>query len=100
MKRISFAIALAAIPVLSLSLPAEAKIMCVKGMQVVNGSLISTPYCQDALVATVAQQHGMNVSAAAIRNNPNLKRSACRLVHSDIRVSEGCALEPSVRIRF
>jgi hypothetical protein len=69
-------------------------------MQLVNGSYISTPYCQDALVAHVARQHGMNVSDGAIRNNPNLKRTACRLVYADIRVSEACALEPSIRRRF
>jgi hypothetical protein len=42
----------------------------------------------------------MKVSDSAIRANPNLKRAACRLVYADIRVSEACALEPSLRRRF
>lgn len=70
--------------------PAEAKIRCVDGNQIVNGSLIATPYCQDALVAQVAQERGMKVSAAAIRNNPNLKRNVCQHVGRDNRIYIAC----------
>ena len=90
---------LAALP-LAAAAPADAQITCRKGMQLVNGSLISTPYCQDALLGHVARQHGMKVSDAAIRNNPNLKRSVCRLVYADIRVTEACANEPGPRRRL
>lgn len=101
MSRIALSSALIALPLIaSAALPAEARIACVKGMQVVSGQLISTPYCQDALVADVARAHGMKVSADAVRNNPNLKRSVCRLVHADIRVSEACINEQNVHPRF
>ena len=77
--------------------PAEARIACHKGFQIVNGQPISTPYCQDALVAAVAQQRGSRVSADAIRNNPNLKRRVCRFVSSDPRLTEACANENSIQ---
>ncbi len=92
MSRLALAAGIAALPFLSLaaSLPAEAAIKCVAGNQVVNGSLIATPYCQDALVAQVAQQYGMKVSAAAIRDNPNLKRNVCQFVGRDNRIYIAC----------
>jgi len=70
---------------------AEAKIRCVNQWQIVNGQKISTPYCEDAYLARVAQQSGMRVSAAAIRQNPLTKEKACALVGSDIRVQSICA---------
>lgn len=70
--------------------PAEAAIRCSNGFQIVNGSPIATPYCQDALVAQVAQEHGLKVSAAQIRNNPNLKRNVCQYVGRDNRVHIAC----------
>lgn len=69
---------------------AEARIKCVNGQQVVQGSLLSTPYCQDELVAQVAREHGHRVSGAAIRNNPNIKRDVCRFVGRDIRIQLAC----------
>lgn len=76
--------------VLGLSAPAEARIKCVNGNQIVNGSPIATPYCQDELVATVAREHGMKVSAAEVRNNPNYKRNVCQFVGRDIRIYQAC----------
>lgn len=70
--------------------PADAAIKCVNGFQIVGGSPIATPYCQDALVAQVAQEHGLEVSAAQIRNNPNLKRNVCQYVGRDNRVHIAC----------
>ncbi len=76
--------------------PAHAAIDCKNGYQRVQGSYLATPYCQDALLAVVARQYGMKASAAAIRENPNYKRTVCRLVGRDIRVHETCILvEPS-----
>jgi len=74
----------------SLSAPAEARIKCVNGFQIVKGQRLATPYCQDALVARVARQYGSRVSAKAIRQNPNLKRNVCRLIGQDIRVKHIC----------
>ncbi|MBR2535861.1 MAG: hypothetical protein IKE66_07285 [Hyphomicrobium sp.] len=73
----------------AVSAPAAA-IECRGGYQVVQGNLLSTPYCQDALLAQVARQYGFRTSAAAIRQNPNHKREICRFVGRDIRVQENC----------
>jgi hypothetical protein len=94
MSRYALTAAAMLVPLAALAAaPAEARIRCVKGYQIVNGQPISTPYCQDALVADVARDHGSRVSADAIRNNPNLKRRVCRFVGSDIRVTEACMNE-------
>ena len=81
-----------ALPVLVIAtaLPAEARIVCKSGFQMVAGSWIATPYCQDALVGAVARQHGMKVSDAAVMGNPNLKRNVCQLVGRDIRLTTAC----------
>lgn len=73
----------------AMSAPAAA-IECRGGYQVVQGNLLSTPYCQDALLAKVARQYGFKTSAAAIRQNPNHKREICRFIGRDIRVQENC----------
>jgi hypothetical protein len=70
--------------------PAEARIKCVNGYQIVNGSPIATPYCQDELVAHVARGYGIKVSAATIRNNPNIKRDVCRNIGRDNRIFIAC----------
>jgi ribosomal protein L36 len=88
---LSLALAVSAAPLLGLGAgPAEAAIKCVNGYQIVSGSPIATPYCQDALVADVAQQYGMKVSASQIRNNPNVKRNVCQFVGRDNRVHIAC----------
>lgn len=69
---------------------AEAKIECRDGFQIVDGKQISTPYCNDNLVARVAQEHGMKVSEETIRNNPSTKNEVCRWVGSDIRIQNYC----------
>jgi hypothetical protein len=80
---------------------ASASIKCSNGFQVVGGNLLSTPYCQDQLVAEVAQQYGMHASAAAIRSNPNFKRHVCRLIGQDIRIKETCEqVNPTSHGRF
>jgi hypothetical protein len=70
--------------------PAEARIRCVDGNQIVNGVPLATPYCQDELVAQVARERGIKVSAAAIRQNPNLKRNVCQHVGRDNRIYIAC----------
>jgi len=84
------ALAAFAMPMALVSAPAEARIKCVNGNQIVNGSPIATPYCQDELVAKVAREHGVKVSADAVRNNPNLKRNVCAHVGRDIRIYQAC----------
>jgi hypothetical protein len=75
--------------VLVLATPVHA-IECVRGLQSVNGQLISTPYCQDTYLAEVAREYGLKASAAQIRNNPNFKKEICRTVFTDIRVQTTC----------
>ena len=70
--------------------PADARIKCVNGNQIVQGTPIATPYCQDELVARVAREYGHRVSGAAIRNNPNLKRNVCQHVGRDNRIYLAC----------
>lgn len=81
--------------------PADARIRCVNGSQIVNGTPLATPYCQDELVAQVAREHGLKVSGSSIRNNPNLKRNVCQHVGRDIRIQLACVDANSVgRRRF
>ncbi|WP_334147001.1 hypothetical protein [Hyphomicrobium sp.] len=84
--------ALLAVPLLAFApTPADAAgIKCIDGFQIVSGSRIATPYCQDKLVAQVAREHGMKVSEAEIRNNPNYKRHICQFVGRDIRIYQAC----------
>jgi hypothetical protein len=103
MMRKSGAIALviAACGLAVVSSEAEARIACSNGNQLVQGSWIVTPYCQDELVAKVARQFGVRASAGAIRNNPNFKRHVCRLIGQDIRIKDTCnEVNPTNRGRF
>ncbi|MCC7252548.1 hypothetical protein [Hyphomicrobium sp.] len=98
----SAALAALALPLAAFGMapPAEARIRCENGYQIVNGSPISTPYCQDALLGRVARARGWKVSDAAIRNNPNLKRHVCQHVGRDIRVYMACIDANSLGRRF
>ncbi|MFN0217823.1 MAG: hypothetical protein ACKVP4_03295 [Hyphomicrobium sp.] len=80
---------------------AFAKIRCsADGFQYVQGSWLSTPYCQDNLVAKVARQYGVKVSDAEIRYNPNRKAEVCRFVGHDIRIRNACQGLEGDRRRF
>jgi hypothetical protein len=83
------------------SAPAEAKIVCNKGFQMVQGSWLATPYCQDDYVADVARQYGFSASPSRVRNDPLFKQHLCRFIGQDIRIKESCdEVSPSVRGRF
>lgn len=71
--------------------PAEAKIRCKGAYQIVQGSLIATPYCGDNHLARVAKGYGSKVSARQIRQNPSTKREICQWIGHDIRVQDICA---------
>ena len=60
--------------------PASAAIKCQDGNQLIQGNWMATPYCQDALLAQVANARGFKTSFAAIRNNPNHKKELCRFL--------------------
>ena len=65
-------------------------ITCHGDYQVVNGQEISTPFCRDNALASVARQAGFHISDSAIRNNPAKKEEVCRYLGSDIRVYTAC----------
>lgn len=79
--------------------PAEARIVCRDGFQVVRGREISTPYCEHNYLAQVARKYGVRVSDAEVRNNPARKNELCRMIGHDIRVSGTCAGEEGSRSR-
>ena len=69
---------------------AHAKIQCDGRWQTNSGLRISTPYCEDAYLASVAQSYGSRVSAEALRQSPTTKRLICNFVGADIRVRDIC----------
>lgn len=75
------------------AIPASAAIKCQGGSQwnSAAGGWIPSPYCEDNLIAAVAQSKGMRVSAAAVRQNPSVKAEACRFAGSDPRINHLCA---------
>ena len=83
------AVVLSAVTLATTAAPAAA-ITCKNGYQLVQGSYLATPYCQDDLLTKVARQYGIKASAFEIRENPNYKRHVCRTVGRDIRVQETC----------
>lgn len=70
---------------------ASARIICQGAYQIVDGQPIATPYCEDANVATVAQEYGIRVSAREVRRNPGTKARVCRVIGHDNRVRSACA---------
>ncbi len=69
---------------------ARAAIHCKDGFQRVEGEYLSTPYCNDALLAQVARENGLRVSDAQVRWNPARKDEVCRFVGDDPRVQNYC----------
>ena len=74
---------------------AVAAIACRDGNQLVAGNEISTPYCQDELLAEVARSYGMKASGHAVRQNPNYKAEICRFIGRDYRAQQACAGFPT-----
>ena len=70
--------------------PAAAEIKCQNGAQLIQGNWLATPYCQDKLLAQVANSRGFKTTFAAIRENPNHKKELCRFLFTDIRVQMTC----------
>jgi hypothetical protein len=72
------------------ALASPSEIHCRGEFQNVEGQWISTPYCQAFNLASVARDHGMEVSARQIRKNPEKKSDVCRFVGEDNRVTDYC----------
>ncbi|MBL8565859.1 MAG: hypothetical protein JNM89_09090 [Hyphomicrobiaceae bacterium] len=81
--------AAATLPVLA-AIPAAEAINCRGAYQISGGREISTPYCEDNYLASVARSYGSRVSSAEIRNNPSTKREVCRFIGHDTRVQHIC----------
>lgn len=89
--RKTFFIVFAALQTMMVTTPvARAAIHCKDGFQRVEGQYLSTPYCNDALLAQVARENGEWVSDAQIRWNPAKKDEVCRFVGNDPRVQLYC----------
>lgn len=93
---LSFAILSLAIMAISIIIqPADLyagryKIKCDRQYQLVQGSWISTPPCEEAYIAKVARSYGYKVTTRQIRNNPNKKISICLQLGHDTRIKEIC----------
>ena len=72
------------------AIPSANAIECNGRNQLVSGSWISTPYCEDNYLAKVARSYGVSVSSRTIRTNPSRKDEVCRLVRHDNRVAGIC----------
>lgn len=84
------AVAAGAMAAIGLTAGSAAAIECRGPYQVVQGNLLSTPYCEDGYLAKIAREYGTRVSAREIRNNPNRKQDVCRFMGHDNRVSHIC----------
>lgn len=73
-----------------LATPAAARIVCRGDFQVVNGNHISTPYCRDKHLASIARKNGFRISEREIMNNPNSKRDLCRYLRHNIEAQAAC----------
>jgi len=84
------ALGLAALPAVLPISDAQAAIRCKEGFQLSGGSWISTPYCNDAHLAQIARRHGVRVSDAEIRANPNRKYEVCRFLSGSPTARDYC----------
>lgn len=69
---------------------ADARIACTGDFQIVNGSPIATPFCEDDHLAKVAREHGGHFSAETIRHSLDAKYSACAVTAGDTRTMDAC----------
>ncbi len=84
------ALGLAVLQTAALPQVADAAIVCKDGFQKSGGGWISTPYCNDAHLAQIARKHGVKVSDAEIRSNPNTKYEICRFLSGSPTARDYC----------
>lgn len=78
---------------------AGAAIVCKDGFQRSGGTWISTPYCNDAHLAQIARKHGVRVSDAEVRQNPNRKYEICRFLSGSPTARDYCPDDSGIRGR-
>ena len=89
-KMIAAGVALAALQAAT-SHVALAKIHCDGPYQIVDGSPVATPYCEDNYLAYVARSYGIGVSGREVRRNYNTKKHVCQTIGHDTRVANICS---------
>lgn len=70
---------------------AQANIRCNGSYQIVNGSEIATPYCQDENLARLARRSGIDVTGNQIRQNLGKKLTVCRVIGKQMSARSACA---------
>ena len=71
--------------------PAAARIPCDGEFQVTQYGRIATPYCEEELIAKVANSYGWRVSAAEVHDNPLTKVYLCQTLGYDWRLQGPCS---------
>jgi hypothetical protein len=71
--------------------PAAARIRCDGEFQVTQYGRVATPYCEEELIAEVANSYGSRVSAAEVHHNPLRKVYLCQTIGYDWRLQGACA---------
>lgn len=69
----------------------QANIRCNGSYQVVNGSEIATPYCQDENLARLARKRGIEVTGTQIRKDLGKKLAVCRVIGKQTSARSACA---------
>jgi hypothetical protein len=71
--------------------PVAARISCDGDFQITQYGRIATPYCEEDLIAKVANNYGWRVSAAEVHDNPLTKVYLCQTIGYDWRLQGACA---------
>ena len=71
--------------------PAAARILCDGEFQITKYGPIATPYCQDQVIARVANSFGWRDSAAEVGSNPLAKVYICQTLGYDWRLQGPCS---------
>ena len=71
--------------------PAAARILCDGEFQITRYGPIATPYCQDQVIARVAEEYGWRESAAGVGSNPLAKVYICQTLGYDWRLQGPCS---------
>ncbi len=92
LRTATIAAAIAGITATTTTAPAQAKIRCKDGFQIVRGAgLISTPYCEYKYLAQVARRgYGMSTTFTKLRNNVSEREHVCQAIGHDHRIYETC----------
>ena len=74
------------------------KLKCKGPYQIINGSLLATPPCEDRYIAKIARSYGYRVTAKQIGNG-NTKALICTNLSHDTRIRPHCGaynVKPSI----